>query len=119
MGTAVRMGPSYFPTVLGWLLAVLGVVIVVSALRPSSPEGSVKAWAFRPLLLVLAGVLAFAFLVQPAGLILAVVALVFMSALGGTEFKFIEVAILSVILVALAVGVFVYGISLPFKLFPF
>lgn len=32
MGSAVRMGPAYFPTVLGGLLAVLGLIILLGSL---------------------------------------------------------------------------------------
>ena len=41
MGTAVRMGPAYFPTVLGGLLAVLGAIILAESLLVT-PEGDAK-----------------------------------------------------------------------------
>nr|WP_284306166.1 tripartite tricarboxylate transporter TctB family protein [Hydrogenophaga electricum] len=31
-GTAARMGPGYFPVVLGWVLAVLGLLVALPAL---------------------------------------------------------------------------------------
>ncbi len=116
MGTALRMGPSYFPTILGGLLAILGVIIALRSLavtgEPISPIG------FRPLLLILAAVLLYGFLLDRFGLIAATVALIFVSALAGHEFRFKEVLILTVILVALSVGAFVYGLGLPFPLWP-
>jgi hypothetical protein len=116
MGTALRMGPSYFPTILGSLLALLGVVIALRSLvvtgEPISPI------RFRPLLLILAAVLLYGFLLDRLGLVIATVALIFVSALGGHEFRLREVLILTAILVALSVGAFVYGLGLPFPLWP-
>jgi hypothetical protein len=116
MGTALRMGPSYFPTILGSLLAVLGVVIALRSLvvtgEPITPV------RFRPLLLVLAAVLVYGFLLDRLGLVIATIALVFISALGGHEFRSKEVSVLAAILVALSVGAFAYGLGLPFPLWP-
>ena len=67
--------------------------------------------------LVFAGVLAFAFLIRPAGLILALLALVFISSFRDWEFRIHEVAVLYLVLTAMALGIFVYGLGLPFKLF--
>lgn len=116
MGTVMRMGPGYFPSVLGGLLALLGVVIALRALwlRGEAPT----PLALRPLLLVLGAVLAFALLVHSLGLVLATLALVVMSCAGGLEFHSREVAVLYLVLAALALGLFVYGLGLPFKLWP-
>ena len=57
-------------------------------------------------------------LMKPLGLIGATIALVFISAYGGHEFKWKEVAILSAILVVFSVLVFVKGLTLPFPLCP-
>jgi len=116
MGTAVRMGPGYFPTVLGGLLAVLGAIVLFQGL---SVEGEkVSAFHFRPLIFVLASSLAFAYLLKPLGLVLSTIALVFIAAYGGHEFKWKEVAILSVVLVIFSVLVFVKGLTLPFPICP-
>ena len=116
MGSALRMGPSYFPTVLGALLATLGVII---ALRSFVITGEpISAIGLRPLLLILGAVLLYGFLLDRYGLIAATVALIFVSALAGHEFHFKEVLVLTVILVALSVGAFVYGLGLPFPLWP-
>ena len=116
MGTAVRMGPGYFPTVLGGLLAVLGAVVLFGAF---TIEGTpVPKFHFRPLLFILASSLAFAYLLKPLGLVLATAALIFISAYGGHEFKFKEVAILTVLLVIFSVVVFVKGLTLPFPICP-
>ena len=116
MGSAVRMGPAYFPVVLGGLLAVLGAIVLVASL---AVEGEpVAKFHFRPLLFIAASSLAFAYLLKPLGLVFASIALVFISAYGGHEFKWKEVAMLSVVLVIFSVLVFVKGLILPFPICP-
>ena len=80
---------------------------------PRSPK-----FHFRPLISIGLSSLAFAYLLKPLGLVLASVALVFISAYGGHEFKWKEVAIMSVVLVIFSVLVFVKGLSLPFPICP-
>jgi hypothetical protein len=116
MGTAVRMGPGYFPTVLGGMLAVLGGIVLFSSFAVEGPK--VAKFHYRPLLFVLASSLAFAYLLKPLGLVLSTAALIFISAYGGHEFKWKEVAWLTVVLVIFSVLVFVKGLTLPFPICP-
>jgi hypothetical protein len=116
MGSSVRMGPAYFPVVLGAILAVLGLIVLFDSLVEEGPE--VAKFHFRPLLFIAVSSLAFAYLLKPLGLVFASVALVFISAYGGHEFKFKEVAIMSVVLVIFSVIVFVKGLALPFPICP-
>ena len=116
MGSAVRMGPAYFPAVLGGLLAVLGLMVLAGSFVIAGP--GVPAIHFRPLVLVLASCLAYAYLMKPLGLVLATTTMVFLAALGGHEFSWKEVAILAVAMVVFSVLVFVKGLTLPFPLWP-
>ena len=116
MGSSVRMGPAYFPVVLGGLLAFLGLLVMFDSLVEEGPNVAKFHW--RPLLWIGLSSLAFAYLLKPLGLVLASAALVFISAYGGHEFKWKEVAIMSVILVIFAVLVFVKALSLPFPICP-
>ena len=116
MGSAVRMGPADFPVVLGGLLMFLGVLVLIDSLVEEGPN--VAKFHFRPLLFIAASSLAFAYLLKPLGLVLASAALVFISAYGGHEFKWKEVAIMTVILVIFSVLVFVKALSLPFPICP-
>jgi hypothetical protein len=116
MGTAMRMGPGYFPTMLGAMLVLLGVIICARGLWLR--EEGMKPWLLRPLLLVLGAVLAFAFLIDSFGLLTAGLALITISSLGSGECRPWEVAVLSLVLVVLALGLFVYGLGLPFKVWP-
>jgi hypothetical protein len=116
MGSAVRMGPAYFPTLLGGLLAILGLVLLVRALVLKGAP--VATFHFRPLLLILGACVAFGYTVKPLGLVGALTLLVSVSALGGHEFKWKEVALLCVALFVFSVLVFVKGLTLPFPICP-
>ena len=116
MGTAVRMGPAYFPAVLGGLLALLGAIIVLGSL--ATQGAAVAQFHFRPLLFVTVGVVLYGYLMKPLGLILATAALVYVSAFGGHEFKWKEVTILFVVLAIFSWAVFVKGLTLPFPIWP-
>ena len=115
-GTSVRMGPGYFPAVLGGLLVALGAMVSFGSLAIEGPR--VPKFNSRPLLLVLAACVAYGYLIKPAGLVIATIALVVVSALGGHEFKWKEVSILALVLIVFSVLVFVKGLTLPFPLWP-
>jgi hypothetical protein len=117
MGSAMRMGPGYFPTILGSLLALLGLAILVrGAVGAATPPPS---FSLKPLVLILAAVAAFALTVERLGIIAAVLLVVLVSALAGERFRWREVLPLALIMVALAVGLFTKGLGLPFQLAPF
>jgi len=114
MGTAARMGSGYFPLVLSGLLVLLGGVIVTrSFLMAPDRVGHI---AFRPLTFVLGAAAVFAFLVDSAGLVLSTAALIFLSRLGGSGFRPLEILMLVVVLTGLAVSVFVLGLGLPMSI---
>ena len=116
MGTAVRMGPAYFPAMLGGLMVFLGVLVLIESVAMEGPP--VPKFAFRPLILISLACVVYGYLMKPAGLIVATAALVFISAYGGHEFKWKEVAIMSVVLVIFSVLVFVKALALPFPVCP-
>jgi uncharacterized membrane protein YidH (DUF202 family) len=113
MGTSTRMGPSYFPTVLGGIMAALGLCVMVRGLiKGVKIEG---VWGIRPLVLVSLGFVAFGFLIDKLGLAPALFALFFISALGGHQFK--EVLILAIVMTTASWCIFIYGLGLPYRLF--
>ncbi len=116
MGTAARMGPGYLPYILGGILILLGLMISTRSLWLSGE--AIEPIVLRPLLLVTISVVAFTFMVGPLGLVLATLALVIISSLGGFEFRLREVLALYLGLVALAVGLFVYVLSVSFRVWP-
>ncbi len=116
MGTGSRRGPGYFPFVLGIIMGWLGIAILVESFATEGPPVSKFAW--RPLFWILGGVVLFGLIAKAVGLALSIVALVAISAFGGSEFKWKEVAIACVILAVFSVAVFVYGLKLPFPIWP-
>jgi putative tricarboxylic transport membrane protein len=116
MGTAVRMGPAYFPAVLGGLLAVLGFFVLLGSFAIEGPP--VPQFSYRPLILISVACVLYGYLMKPLGLVGATAALVYVSALGGHEFNWKEVTILYLILIAFSWLVFVKGLTLPFPVWP-
>ena len=116
MGSAARMGPAYFPTMLGGLMAVIGGIVffqsfVVKGGRcPRSPCGR--------MFYITLSLLVFGYLLKPIGLVLALALLIVVSAFAGHEFKLKEVLLLSAVLIVFSVLVFVKGLGLPFPLWP-
>ena len=116
MGSAVRMGPAYFPTVLGGLMAVLGGIVFFQSLVVDGEK--VPQLSFKPIFYISLALVLFGYLLKPLGFILSLAVLVFVCAFGGHEFKTKEVTILTVVLIICSVLVFVKGLSLPFPLWP-
>ena len=114
-GTALRMGPGYFPSILGGLLVLAGLYLVVKGLR--SGEKITGTWSVRALIVFPLSLVLFGLLMEYAGFVPALAVLIFGSAAAGTEFKFGEVALLTVFLTVMCVLVFVWGIGLPYPLF--
>lgn len=116
MGSAVRMGPGYFPALLGGLLVVLGLIVLARALAMDGPQ--VARFHLRPLLFVAGSVIAYGYLMRPGGLIVATAAAVFIGAAAGHEFKWKEVSVVALVLVLFSYLVFIKGLTLPFPMCP-
>ncbi len=117
-GTAARMGPGYFPTVLGIILIILGVVIALGALSPKAEEQRVQKFSWPTILLVLGSVVLFGLLLQRAGLVISLAAVVIVSSYASHEFGWKATLVNTVVLIALCMAVFVYALSLQFPLWP-
>ncbi|HEX6827454.1 MAG TPA: tripartite tricarboxylate transporter TctB family protein, partial [Burkholderiales bacterium] len=111
MGTAFRMGPAYFPTVLGGALTLVGVISLVrSFLRRGEPVGAI---AFRPLLLVVAAIVATGLIVRGAGVAVALPVLVIVSAYASAKFRWGAALALAVGVTVFCVLVFLKGLGVP------
>jgi len=116
LGTAARMGPGYFPRILGILLILLGAALSLRALRlQGSP---IAAWKWRPTLVVLGSVVIFGLIVTTVGLVLSTILLIVMASAASHEFRPREAAISAVILAAVCVGIFVIGLKLQIGIWP-
>ena len=111
MGTAVRMGPAFFPTILGAVLAVIGAIAVIrSFIAPGTPIGG---FSFKGLVLVTLSVVIFGFLVRGAGLVVALPLLVIISAYASTRFRWRTTLIMAAGLTIFCALVFVKGLGIP------
>ena len=114
VGTAMQMGPGYFPVVLGWLLIGLGALVGVRAAR--ARDWQPLAWNWRPLAWISASILAFGFLMPRLGLVPALLVMFPLAAAAGRESRWREVVVLTLVMSAFAAAVFVHGLKLPYHL---
>ncbi len=118
-GSSARPGPGYFPFGLGVLLAVLGAVVLFKALTVESADGDpIGPWAWRPVAVITFAVILFGLLLPKFGLVVALPALVFVSALGSDEFHWLTAAISAVVLTVFSWLVFVKGLGLTIPMLP-
>jgi hypothetical protein len=117
VGTAMRMGPGYFPVALGWLLIALGALVGLRAARRR--DWQPVPWSWQPLAWITLSIVLFGFLMPRLGLVPALVAMFPVAAAAGREFRLGEVLILTLVMSAFAGAVFVYGLKLPYPLFNF
>jgi hypothetical protein len=116
IGTPARMGPGFFPIVLGGILVALGLSLSIPALiRNGEP---LPRLGLRPLLTVLVAIVVFALLLQPLGFVLSAVVLVLISGFADPELRRVESVGLALLLTAFSVAIFVVLLGLPFNLWP-
>ncbi len=118
MGTAQRMGPAYFPTVLGIILVILGVVISATGLSRADPEGKIEKFHFAEMGWVLGSVVVFGLLLVPAGAMVAIFALVAISSMGSHEFRWKEVIVLGIAMAIVTYVVFIWGLGVTIPVWP-
>ena len=127
VGTGARMGPGYFPLLLGILLAVIGAFVMFKALTVETKDGDkIGSWAWKPLIFIITGNLLFGILLAglpslgiPAmGLIVAIFGTTLVVSLAGDTFKLKEVLVLATILSAGSYAAFVLLLKLQFPVRP-
>ena len=114
VGSIDRMGPGYFPLLLGGTLALIGLGLVFEVMRSEQIK---LRFPIRPFAAVTAGVLAFAFLAERAGLVPAIFALVFLSVCGEQPVRMKNAFAISVFMSLVGVLVFVKGLGIPLSAF--
>jgi putative tricarboxylic transport membrane protein len=111
MGAAVKMGPAYFPTMLGVLLIVIGIISIVrSFLKSGSPIGAV---AWKGLVLIVASTLLFGMIVRGAGLIIALPLLVMVSASASVRFSWKHSLAEAAVITVFCIVIFLKGLGVP------
>jgi hypothetical protein len=116
LGTAVRMGPGYFPMLLGGVLALVGGILVVRSLViAGDPIGHVRV---LPLVVVAVAVVLFGVLLPRLGLAVTLPVVIAVAAFASVQSRRWEVLLLSILLTVFSALVFVYGLRLPIPLWP-
>ena len=116
LGTAARMGPGYFPRILGILLILFGIVLMLRALRLSG--GKIEFGSPIPVAIVLAGVVLFGIIVPYAGLVVSAILLIVICSAASSQFRWKEALLSGVILTTLSVFGFVWALGLMFPVWP-
>jgi putative tricarboxylic transport membrane protein len=114
MGSALRMGPGYFPIVLSAVLILFGIYCFIQGLL--HPQKIVGNWSLRALIILPLATVIFGILMERAGFIPALIVLVFVSAAAGSEFKFLEVLYMAIGLTVGSWALFIWGLGLPYPL---
>lgn len=117
MGSAMRMGPGYFPTYIGLALVALGAWIAADGFRVEGER--IGSFPWRAILMLSIGFSTFAWSIDHLGFIPALAIVVLTTSLAGPEFRWREVLIEMVVLIAGCWAIFIYGLELPFPLFWF
>ncbi|RYF06565.1 MAG: tripartite tricarboxylate transporter TctB family protein [Comamonadaceae bacterium] len=128
IGNGARMGPGYFPLILGILLAFLGAAVTFYAtVVETGPDGDkVGKWAWKQIFFILASNFAFGILlaglptwgVPAMGLIVAIYGLVFIAAQAGDKVSYKETFILATVLAVGSYVAFVWALKLQFPVWP-
>lgn len=114
IGSALRMGPGYFPVALGGILFLMGVYVLVQGLiKKEQVQGN---WSLRALIILPVATVVFGLMVETAGFVPALLVLIVISAAAGTEFRFLEILLLAIGLTVASVGLFIYALGMPYPL---
>lgn len=111
MGTAMKMGPAYFPAILSVLLMIIGIISIVRSFLKSGTPIGVVAW--RGLVLVVVSILLFGMIVRGAGLIIALPLLVIVSASASVRFSWKYSLAEAALLTIFCILVFLKGLGVP------
>lgn len=111
IGSALHMGPGYFPLILAGILVLLGIVIVVRALRDGPGEIGRVPW--RGLLFILPAPILFGLTVRGLGMVLALAIVVLLVSFASRATRPLTAAMLTIGLTAFCILVFSFGLGLP------
>jgi putative tricarboxylic transport membrane protein len=118
VGTALRMGTGYMPRLLCWLLLGLGAVVLMQGLRQQAVPLRSSPQAWRALLSVTVGLVAFGLSIERLGLVLAIMLLTGIGSLATRALRPLETAIAALALIALSWSIFIFGLGLTIPIWP-
>lgn len=116
-GTLSEMGPAFFPRVVSGLLIALGVGITCTGFSRNAVTLRLP-WTLRPILMVTIASLAFALLLERAGIVIAITATVFIGALAGERLKWLPLIALTATLIIASIALFVWALGMRIPVWP-
>jgi putative tricarboxylic transport membrane protein len=116
IGSAVRMSSGYFPRLLCLLLALIGTFVLLRSLAVDGP--ALTAVHLRPVLLVTAAIVVFAFTIHTLGLVLATVLITLIGGYASPQVRFYEMIAAAALLAFMSIAIFIWGIGLPIPIWP-
>lgn len=116
MGTPLRLGSGVFPWLLSWGLIGIGGIIFAKGLLTDGPR--LTGWAWRPVILITLAAISFGLLIEPAGLLVSMLVLMVLGALAGDDHSWRELSVFIAIMLVIGVTIFIWGLGMPIKVFP-
>ena len=114
-GSALRMGPGYFPRVLAGVLMCFGAFVLVRGLMTG--ESVRGRWGYKPLAFIVASLIAFGWTMEHWGMVPSLLLLYLIAARANHTYKIVEVLILWAVMTVFALAVFIWLLGLPYPLF--
>ena len=118
VGSALRMGPGYFPLVLGSVLVLLGIAIAVKAFVAGEGD-DLGPVPWKAMVLLVAALFFFGYTVRGLGLIPSMLVTAFLAAMAGRNARVIPSAVVAASLTALSILIFVLALQLRLPYFGF
>ena len=119
MGSSARPGAGYFPMILSVAMALLGAVVLFKSLTIETEGGDpIGAFAWRPLLVIVASIAMFGFALPVLGMFMTIPLLIIMVSFAGNEFGWIGVLLNCLVLTLGSWVIFIWGLNLTIPLKP-
>lgn len=120
IGSAARMGPGWFPSALGAIMTFLGALIAALGLKNQGKWATTDGigWTWKPVVILTTAVVLFGFALPTLGMIAAIILLTVLSGVAAHDREYKSLAMITVIMCIFCAAVFVWGLKLQMKLFP-
>ena len=116
MGSPVRLGTGVFPAMLCWCLIGTGAIVIAKAMLVDGPK--LTEWAWRPVIMITLATIAFAVLIDRAGLVVTMAVSMGLAATGTPETRWREFLVFTAIMLLIGVSLFIWGLGMPVKVLP-
>lgn len=113
-GTAARMGPGYFPTWIGIILVILGLMIAATGFKDKG-EG-IGRWPWKAMVLISIAFIFFGWAIDNVGFIIALFVMITLASMAGRDYRWKEAILVAVVLIVGSWALFIKGLDLAFPL---